>query len=344
MKQTMLASGVLFVLACRAAYGQGGVQVQLFPLPRNVPPQEIPPRFDTLQEEGRYLAVKDFMRYPRPLPPVGDFTLWAMGDEIASYFNLILERRPPLSTEDLLRVLDMIHTAFKRPAVIRLCSDRNPEKSLALLETLQEAAMGQFDKESIAAEASFLATFIESATPTLSNLPCNPGSMREDVDLSVPANDLPSGAIVDLGPAARQDGRAFPTSAIQARFATVSAYMRLSSPLQLGDRYLAALGDDSAFFVYSFMANNPPLSAGQMLTALDIIHKSFVHPMAIQGGAARKPKTSLALLKMLKATAVDQTVKECIASEMNFLNDVPKKIYAPWMGIPDPPIRLVTTP
>jgi hypothetical protein len=40
---------------------------------------------------------------------------------------------------------------------------------------------------------------------------------------------------------------------------------------------------------------------------------------------------------MLKETAVDQTVKERIASEMNFLNDVPKKIYAPWMGIPDPP-------
>jgi hypothetical protein len=244
----------------------------------------------------------------------------------------------------MLRVLDMVHTAFKRPASIRLCSDRNPEKSQALLATLQAAPVDQFVKESIAAEASFLATFIESAIPISSNLPCNPGGMREDVDLSVPANDLPSGAIVDLGPAARQDERASRNSAIQARFATVSAYMRLSSPLQPGDRYLAALGDDSAFFVYSFMANEPSLTARQVLTALDIIHKSFVHPMAIQGGAARKPEKRFALLKMLQETAVDQTVKERIASEMNFLNDVPKKIYAPWLGIPTPPIRLVKTP
>jgi len=120
--------------------------------------------------------------------------------------------------------------------------------------------------------------------------------------------------------------------------------MRMPSPLQLGDRYLAALGDESAFFVYSFIVNSPPLTAVQMLTALDIIHKSFVSPMAIQGGAARKPEKSLALLKMLQETAVDQTVKERIAIEANFLNDVPKKIYAPWMGVPDPPIRLVTTP
>jgi hypothetical protein len=339
MKQTMLASGVLFVLACRGAWGQGGIGVP--PLPRSVPPQEILPRFDTLQEEGRYLAVNNFMRHPRPLSPVGDFTLWAMGDEIASYFNLILERRPPLSTEEMLRVLDMVHTAFKRPASIRLCSDRNPEKSQALLETLQAAAVDQFVKESIAAEASFLATFIESATPILSNLPCNPGRMREDVDLSVPANDLAPGAIVDPPMATPR-----PTlpPAIQARFATVSAYMRMSSPLQLGDRYLAALGDESAFFIYSFIVNSPPLTSVQMLTALDIVHKSFVHPMAIQGGAARKPEKSLALLKMLQETAVDQTVKERIASEMNFLNDVPKRIYAPWMGIPTPPIRLLTTP
>ena len=339
MKQTMLASGVLFVLACRVAWGQGGAQP--FPLPRSMPPQEILPRFDSVQEEARYLAVKDFMRYPRPLSPVGDFTLWAMGDEIAYYFNLILERRPPLSTEETLRLLDMVHTAFRRPAAIRLCPDRNPEKSLALLETIQAVAVGQFIKESIAAEANVLGTFIESAAPSLSNLPCSPGGMREDVDLSVPANDLPSDAIVDLGLAAPQDGRAFPNSAIQARFATVSAYMRFSSPLQLGDRYLAALGDDAAFFVYSFMANTTPLTAGQMLTALDIIHKSFVRPMAIQGGAARKPEESLALLKMLQETAVDQAVKDRIASEMNYLNDVPKKIYAPWMGIPDPPVRLV---
>jgi len=297
-----------------------------------------------MQEEGRYLAIKNFMRHPRPLSPVGDLTLGAMGDEIASYFNVILERSPPLSTEEMLRVLDMVHTAYKRPASIRLCSDRNPEKTLALLETLQAAAVDQFVKERVAAESNFFTTFIEDASPILSNLPCNPGEMRGDVDLSIPAYDLPPSAVLDLGPAARKNGMAFPNSAIQARFASVSAYMRLPSPLQLGGRYLAAVGDDSAFFIYSFMVNGPPLTAGQMLTALDIIHKSFIHPMAIQGGAARKPEKSLALLKMLSETAIDQAVTERIASETKFLNDVPKKLYAPWMGIPNPPIRLVTTP
>jgi hypothetical protein len=116
--------------------------------------------------------------------------------------------------------------------------------------------------------------------------------------------------------------------------------MRLSSPLPLGDQYLAAMGDQSAFWVYSFMANSQPLSAAQMLTALDIIHKSFAHPMDIQGGASRRPEHAMAFLKILQAATADQTVKDRIAVETNFLNDVPKKIYAPWRGIPEHPILL----
>jgi hypothetical protein len=331
---------ILFALACGAAYGQG--MIAMFPR-RPAPPPEILPAFDTLEAQGRYLAVKDFMRYPRPLSPVGDFTLVAMGDEIAAYFNLILERRPPLSSEEILRVLDMVHTAFSQPTFIRLCSDRNPEKPLALLAALQAAAPDRFAKDSIAAETAFLTNFVETAAPILVNRGCNPGSMFEKVDLSLPSNELPPDAIVDLGPAAQHDGRAFPNPAIQARFASVSAYMRMSSPLQLGDQYLAALGDDAAFFVFCFMTN-PPFISAQMLTALDIIHKSFASPMDIQGGAARKPKDAMRLLKIFQAATTDQNVKDRIAVETNFLTDVPKKLYAPWRGVPEHPILLVTTP
>ena len=339
MRRAFLCS-ILFVLACGAAYSQA--MIAGFPLPPAAPPEILPP-FDTLEEQGRYLVVKDFMRYPRPLSPVGDGTLVAMGDEIATYFNLILERRPPLSTEEVLRVLDMVHTAFSEPIFIRLCSDRNPEKSLVLMETLQAATEDRFAKDSIASETAFLANFVETAAPILVNRGCNPGSMFEKVDLSAPSNDLPPDAIVDLGPAAQHDGRAFPNPAIQARFASVSAYMRMPSPLPLGDQYLAALGDDASFFVFCFMTN-PPFTAAQMLTALDIIHKAFASPMDIQGGAARKPKDAMRLLKIFQAATTDQSVKHRIAVEANFLNDVPNKIYAPWRGIPEHPIRLATTP
>ena len=267
-----------------------------------------------------------------------------MGDEVATYFNLILERRPPLLTEEILRLLDMVHNAVQAPTLLSgCCSDRNPEKSLALMETLQDATADRFAKDSITAETDFLANFVETAAPILVSRGCNPGSTFEKVDLSLPSNDLPPDAIVDLGPAAQHDGRAFPDPAIQARFASVSAYMRMSSPLQLGDQYLAALGDDAAFFVFCFMAN-PPLTGPQMLTAMDILHKAFASPMDIQGGAARKPKDAMRLLKIFQASTTDQTVKDRIAVETNFLNDVPKKIYAPWRGIPEHPILLGTTP
>jgi len=281
------------------------------------------------------------MRYPRPLSPVGDGTLVAMGDEIATYFNLILERRAPLSTEEILRLLDMVHTAFSQPTFIRLCSDRNPEKSLALLETLQAGTADQFAKESIAAETDFLAHFVETNASVLVNRGCNPGSTFEKVDFSVPSNDLPPDAIVD--PPMSTPRPALPTLLL-AKFASISAYMRLSSPLQFGDQYLAAMGDQSAFWIYAFMANSPPFTSAQMLTALDIIHKSFASPMDIQDGAARRPKNAMELLKIFQAATTDQTVKDRIAFETTFLNDVPKKIYAPWRGIPEHPIRLVTPP
>jgi hypothetical protein len=329
--------GILVVLACGAVFGQVK-NAQPFSAGRNEPPPEILPPFDTLEEQGRYLAVKHFMSYPRPLSPVGDFTLWAMGDEIATYFNLILERRPPLSDEETLRALDMIHTAFRDPKFIHLCSNRNPEKTLALLETMQVSATDQFTKENIAAATGFFADYVASEAPVLSHLPCNMGPPKVEVDLSVPANDLPAGAIVDPFPST--PSAAMPAF-IRAEFASISAYMRLPRPLQIGDTYLAALGDEAAFHIFGFIFNNPPLTTPQMLTSLDIIHKSFANPMAIQNGASRRPEKTMALFKILQAGAIDQTVKDRIAMETDYLNnDMPKKIYAPWKGIADPPLFL----
>jgi len=337
MRREILCS-ILFVLACCSALGQSGTMSGIKPQHRDAPPPEILPPFDTLEEQGRYLAVKHFMSYPRPLSPVGDSTLFAMGDEIATYLNLILERRPPLSDEEILRVLDMIHTAFREPKFIHLCSDRKPEKTLALLDSLQAAAADQFAKESITPATAFFVDYVASEAPVLSHLPCNMGPPKVEVDLSVPANDLPAGAITDPSPSTQS--AAMPAF-IRAEFASVSAYMRLSRPLQIGDTYLAALGDEAAFHIYGFIFNNSPLTTPQMLMALDIIHKSFAHPMQIQNGASRRPEKTMALFKMLQAGRLDQTVKDRIALETNYLNnDMPKKIYAPWKGIADPPIFL----
>lgn len=327
---------ILFVLACCSALGQSGPIPSFRPQHRDAPPPEILPPFDTLVEQGRYLAVKHFMSYPRPLSPVGDFTLMAMGDEIATYLNLILERRPPLSDEENLRVLDMIHTAFREPKFIHLCSNRNPEKTLVLLETMQASATDQFTQENIASATAFFADYVAGEAPVLSHLPCNMGPPKVEVDLSVPANDLPAGAITDPSPST--PSAAMPAF-IRAQFASISAYMRLSRPLQIGDTYLAALGDEAAFHIYGFMIKNSPLTTPQMLMALDIIHKSFAHPMQIQNGASRRPEKTMALFKMFQADNIDQTVRDRIALETDYLNnDMPKMIYAPWKGIADPPI------
>ena len=74
MRRAFLSS-ILFVLACGAAYGQQAIYGLALPPAQ---PPEILPAFDTLEEQGRNLAVKDFMRYPRPLSPVGDGTIVAM--------------------------------------------------------------------------------------------------------------------------------------------------------------------------------------------------------------------------------------------------------------------------
>jgi hypothetical protein len=142
---------------------------------------------------------------------------------------------------------------------------------------------------------------------------------------------------------AQQGPRPFANAAQQARFAIVRGYMRRSSPLQIGNQYLAGLGDEAAFFIYN-LGIYSPLSAAQTLTALDIIHKSFADPLAIRNGEDRKPLKSLALLKLFQATAGDETVKERIVVETNFLNAVPQNPVAPPIGIIGPPPAPGTTP
>lgn len=141
----------------------------------------------------------------------------------------------------------------------------------------------------------------------------------------------------------RLSKRLFADPAMEARFLRVCAYLRFPSPLQGGDQTLSQEGDEAAFFLYGLMINRAPFSAAETLTALDIIHKSFADLLAVQVGD-RKPTNSLALLKVFQATAVDQVVKERIASETNFLNSLPTNVAAPPMGVPGPPPAPGTTP
>ena len=103
--------------------------------------------------------------------------------------------------------------------------------------------------------------------------------------------------------------------------------MRYPSPLSpIGDGRLSMMGDEAAFHLYSIMITRPPLTPAQTLTVLDIIHNSFKNPAFIQNDADRKPEKSLALLKIIQATAVDQAVKERIAAETTFLTSLPATI------------------
>ncbi|HEV2200298.1 MAG TPA: hypothetical protein VGR73_10800 [Bryobacteraceae bacterium] len=162
----------------------------------------------------------------------------------------------------------------------------------------------------------------------------------------VSPSSTPFGGFPTLPVAPPQAPTFFPDPATQAQFATVWSYLRLPSPLKFGDQYLSMLGDKSGFFIFCLTADRSPtspnpavaLTAGEILTALDIIHKSFSMPKFIQNAGDRKPNSSLAVLKMFQAVAVDQTVKDRIVVETNFLNSVPQVI------IPDPPAPLAPPP
>jgi hypothetical protein len=98
------------------------------------------------------------------------------------------------------------------------------------------------------------------------------------------------------------------------------------------------MGDEAAFHLFSIMITRPPLTPAQTLTVLDIIHNSFKMPAAIRSRADYNPRSSLALLKIIQATAVDQIVKERIAAETTFLTTLPATITpVPILNLPSKP-------
>jgi hypothetical protein len=125
--------------------------------------------------------------------------------------------------------------------------------------------------------------------------------------------------------------RRFSDPAMQAKYDTIKAYMRLPSPLKFGDQYLALLGDQAAFFLFVYIT-------------LDILHKAFAKPKFIQDAGHRKPDGSLALLKLLQASAINEDVKERIVIETNFLLAIPQYIAPEVMVAPGPPPEPGTTP
>ena len=199
MRQITLASTVLFIFACRSVYGQvatqapstpttSGAMAPLHPINAtaevkvcgedNTPSLRPPPEI-----QARCRAVKNFMRYPSPISPIGDGTLSMMGDETAFYLSGIIWKMPPLTVAQTLTVLDIIHNSFKSPVFIRSYADRKPDRSLALLQMLQATAVDQIVKERIATETTFLTTLPEKVTPVpILNLPPKSGvmPMRED--------------------------------------------------------------------------------------------------------------------------------------------------------------------
>jgi hypothetical protein len=128
------------------------------------------------------------------------------------------------------------------------------------------------------------------------------------------------------------------SNAQKFRYYTIQWYLTFPSPLQLGDQLLANMGDEAAADLLMILGASPALSGAQMLTAMDIVHKSFMDPRAIkdvamiqnaatiQNVANRKPTSSLALLQKFQASAVDEAVKERIAIETNFVNAVPQTL------------------
>lgn len=173
MKQRFLANSVLFLLACLGAYGQVGM-----PTPSPNTPRDALQVFSSKIMQWHYTAIKEYMRYPSPLSPIGDGVVAMMGDEAAFHLFTIMINRPPLTAVQTLTVLDIIHNSFKQPGVIQNIADRKPRQTLALLKYIQATAVDQRVKERIATEMTFLATVPQTITPPpLPLLPAQPGVM-----------------------------------------------------------------------------------------------------------------------------------------------------------------------
>lgn len=130
-----------------------------------------------------------------------------------------------------------------------------------------------------------------------------------------------------------------PPQDVLGRCVAIREYMRYTSPISpIGDMVVSMMGDETAFFLQSIILSRPPLTAVQALTVLDLIHNSFKQPVFIRSQADRKPEKSLALLKMLQATAVEQAVKERIAAETTFLTTLPATVTPiPILNLPPKP-------
>ena len=188
MKQAILASCVLFVLAGSSVYGQPAPYSQ--PSPNSLP--QPAPKTTSLEApmspgvkkgvapimQWNYTCVKEYMRYPSPLSPIGDGVLGMMGDEAAFYVSVVMSEMPTLTAAQTLTVLDIIHNSFKQMDAIQNIAYRKPRRSLAMLKTIQATAVDQTVKERIAAETTFLTTLPEKITlKPYPNIPARPGLM-----------------------------------------------------------------------------------------------------------------------------------------------------------------------
>jgi hypothetical protein len=104
-----------------------------------------------------------------------------------------------------------------------------------------------------------------------------------------------------------------------------------------------AMGDEVAFLLFTLVKGRAPLTPEQQLMTIEMIHMSFEKREVITNGADRKPNAALRLLNMWERTAVDQKVKERIATEKNFLLSMPEFVPGT-MPIPGPPPPPGTTP
>lgn len=114
--------------------------------------------FLTGPSRSRFEFVRHYMAQKSPLGNIGAGTLAMMGDEAAFYVYTIIIKRPPLTAEQTLTVLDMLHSAFAKPELVQNAGHLTPKNTKYLLGMIEKTAIDQRVKERIAAEKTFLET------------------------------------------------------------------------------------------------------------------------------------------------------------------------------------------
>ena len=127
------------------------------PLPAIVAPTRWP-------QELRYHFdfVKAYMRQKGPLGSVGWGTLAGMGDEAAFHVYAVMIQRPPLSVDETLVALDIVHSSFAKPELVRDPTYLQPLKTLELFKIIEATAVDDRVKSRIAHERMFLQTVPKS--------------------------------------------------------------------------------------------------------------------------------------------------------------------------------------